>query len=92
MPFKSEKQRRYMHANLPKIAQQWEKKYKKGGRVKVNKGGYIGKAIRSEYGGVKLSNPSYEKYYKGMIQWIPQLSLLSYKKLSETTFKELATP
>ena len=39
----------------------------KGGRVKVNEGGYIGKAIRSEYGGVKLSNPSYEKYYKGMI-------------------------
>ena len=25
------------------------------------------KAIKSEYGGVKLSNPSYEKYYKGMI-------------------------
>ena len=42
-------------------------KYKKGGRVKVNEGGYIGKAIRSEYDGVKLSNPSYEKYYKGMI-------------------------
>ena len=67
MPFKSEQQRRYMHANLPKIAQRWEKKYKKGKRVKVNEGGYIGKAIRSEYGGVKLSNPSYEKYYKGMI-------------------------
>ena len=56
-----------MHANLPKIAQRWEKKYRKGGRIKVNEGGYIGKAIRSEYGGVKLSNPSYEKYYKGMI-------------------------
>ena len=69
MPFKSEKQRRYMHANLPKIAQRWEKEYKKGKRVKVNAGGYIGKAIRSEYGGVKLSNPSYEKYYKG--KWIP---------------------
>ena len=67
MPFKSEKQRRYMHANLPEIAQRWEKKYKKGGRIKVTAGGYIGKAIRSEYGGVKLSNPSYEKYYKGMI-------------------------
>ena len=67
MPFKSEKQRRYMHANLPKIAKRWEKKYKKGGRVSVSSGGYIGKAIRSEYGGVKLSNPSYEKYYKGMI-------------------------
>jgi hypothetical protein len=36
-------------------------------RKKVSTGGYIGKAIRSEYGGVKLSNPSYEKYYKGMI-------------------------
>ena len=67
MPFKSAKQRSYMHANLPKIAQRWEKKYKKGGRVKVNAGGYIGKAIRSEYDGVKLSNKSYEKYYKGMI-------------------------
>jgi len=64
MPFQSEKQRRYMHANHPTIAKRWEKKY---GRIKVNKGGYIGKAIRSEYGGVKLSNPSYEKYYKGMI-------------------------
>ena len=68
MPFKSEKQRRYMHANLPKIAQRWEKKYKKGKRVKLNEGSYIGKAIRSEYGGVKLSNPSYEKYYK--VKWI----------------------
>ena len=56
-----------MHANLPKIAKRWEKKYKKGGRVSVSNGGYIGKAIRSKYGGVKLSNPSYEKYYKGMI-------------------------
>ena len=56
-----------MHANHPKIAQQWEKKYKKGGRVKVNEGGYIGKAIRSEYGGVKLSNKSYEDYYKKLI-------------------------
>ena len=67
MPFKSEKQRRYLHANLPEIAKRWEKKYNKGGRVSVSYGGYIGKAIRSEYGGVKLSNPSYEKYYKGMI-------------------------
>ena len=42
-------------------------KKKKKNRVQLNQGGYIGKAIRSEYGGVKLSNPSYEKYYKGMI-------------------------
>ena len=29
--------------------------------------GYMGKSIKSEYGGVTLSNPSYVKYYKGMI-------------------------
>ena len=33
VPFKSEKQRRYMHANLPKIAKRWEKEYKDGGKV-----------------------------------------------------------
>ena len=61
MPFKSEKQRRYMHANHPKIAQRWEQKYNAGGSV------YTGSAIKTEYGGKKLSNKSYEKYYKGMI-------------------------
>ena len=40
---------------------------KKIERLNYNSGGYVGKAIRSDYGGVKLSNPSYEKYYKGMI-------------------------
>ena len=35
MPFKSEKQRRYMHAKLPKIAKRWEKEYKDGGLTKV---------------------------------------------------------
>ena len=29
--------------------------------------GYMGKSIKSDYGGVTLSNPSYLKYYKGMI-------------------------
>ena len=64
MPFKSEKQRRYMHANLPEIAKRWEKKYSTGESVKEE---YVGSAIKTEYGGVKLSNKSYEKYYKGMI-------------------------
>ena len=36
-------------------------------RKKAMSGGYMGSAIKTEYGGVKLSNPSYEKYYKGMI-------------------------
>ena len=40
---------------------------KKKNRVQLNEGGYIGSSINSEYDGVKLSNPSYKKYYKGMI-------------------------
>ena len=40
---------------------------KKKNRVQLHEGGYIGSAIKSEYGGKKLSNKSYEKYYKGMI-------------------------
>ena len=40
---------------------------KKKNRVNLNQGGYIGSSINSEYGGVNLSNPSYKKYYKGMI-------------------------
>ena len=31
MPFKSEKQRRYLHANHPEIAKRWEKEYSNGG-------------------------------------------------------------
>ena len=48
-----------MHANHPKIAQRWEKKY--------STGGYVGSAIKTEYGGVRLSNKSYEDYYKELI-------------------------
>jgi hypothetical protein len=35
MPYKSSKQRAYMHAKLPKIAAKWDKKY--GGKVKKKK-------------------------------------------------------
>ena len=36
-------------------------------KKKYSTGGYVGSAIKTEYGGKKLSNKSYEKYYKGMI-------------------------
>ena len=39
MPFKSEKQRRYLHINKPSIAKAWEKKYALGGSVKKLQGG-----------------------------------------------------
>lgn len=31
MPYRSAKQRRYMHARLPSIAKRWDRKY--GGRI-----------------------------------------------------------
>lgn len=35
MPYKSAKQRRYMHAKHPKVAKRWDRKY--GGRVEKRK-------------------------------------------------------
>lgn len=35
MPYKSAKQRRYIHAKHPKIAAKWDKKY--GGKIKPKK-------------------------------------------------------
>ena len=53
-----------MHANHPKIAQQWEKKYSTGGSVTEP---YIGSYIKGDLGGVKVSNPSLKNYYKKLI-------------------------
>ena len=33
MPFKSKKQRKYMHAKHPEIAKEWENKYRYGGTI-----------------------------------------------------------
>ena len=58
MPFKSEKQRRYMHANLPKIAKRWEKEYKDGGKVLPTKG-----AIATGCGKVMANRRKKTKFY-----------------------------
>ena len=45
MPFQSEKQRRYLHANHPEIAKRWEKEYAHGGvstLFRAKDGGRIG--------------------------------------------------
>ena len=36
MPFQSEKQRRYLHANHPEIAKRWEKEYSHGGILNIS--------------------------------------------------------
>jgi hypothetical protein len=35
--------------------------------IKAKEGAYMGSYIKSEIDGKKISNKSYEKYYKGMI-------------------------
>ena len=114
MPFRSEKQRRYLWKNHPKIARDWTDTYgskpvkkKHGGKIKIwgedpktvwpimnkdqkedfkkrfpghtpddaipkkAKGGsmdpYYGSYIKGRVDGKTLSNPSYRKYYKGLI-------------------------
>ena len=36
-------------------------------RTLANRGGYMGSYISGDLGGVKVSNPSLKKYYRGMI-------------------------
>ena len=36
MPFQSEKQRRFLHANHPEIAKRWERDYARGGILDIN--------------------------------------------------------
>ena len=40
MPFKSEKQRKYLFANKPEIAKRWAKDYKHGGFITVTPKGF----------------------------------------------------
>jgi hypothetical protein len=74
MPFRSEKQRKFLCKNKPKICKKWAKKYgmkpvkkKEGGMIKQAQADYDGSYIYGDLGGVKVSNPSYKKYYKGML-------------------------
>ena len=39
----------------------------KGAMITAKQGAYIGSFIKSDIDGKKISNKSYEKYYKGMI-------------------------
>jgi hypothetical protein len=54
MPFKSNKQRKWMHANKPEMAKKWEKEFKNGGyNMKEYEGGnLIGNS--HEQGGIPI--------------------------------------
>ena len=64
MPFKSEKQRRWMHANDPKMAAKWEKKEKKMKREQKVKE-LIKKMVREEMAGLdEAAKRDYKAEYK----------------------------
>ncbi len=62
MPFKSEKQRKWMHANEPEMAKKWEKKKKREDYMKIRE--LIKKLVREELSEVKERDykAEYKKY------------------------------
>lgn len=54
MPFKSPKQRRYMHMKHPKIAKEWEKKYEHGGVISDDDKRKVKKAALKNYSKKKM--------------------------------------
>tara|TARA_R100000149_G_C5775702_1_gene74001 strand:- start:27 stop:194 length:168 start_codon:yes stop_codon:yes gene_type:complete len=55
-----------MTINRSKINQQISKSPNKAKFPKLEK--YVGRYIKGDLGGVKVSNPSYVKYYKDLIK------------------------
>ena len=86
MPFKSEKQRKWMWANDPEMAKKWEKKEKKMKETKVRK--LIRKMVReimSEAFGGELSNSEKKKFEKVRKE---QSEVLGYKLTGKSDIKE----
>ena len=85
MPFKSEKQRRWMHINKPKMAKKWEKKKKINKETKVRK--LIRKMVREIMkegfaGGLKKEDQEkFEKIRKR------QSEVLGYKLTGKSDLK-----
>ena len=71
MPFRSVKQRKFLWANHPDIAKRWTAEHgsapQKAEHGKLVSANYQGSYIEGTLAGVHVSNPSYRKYYKGML-------------------------
>ena len=70
MPFKSEKQRKWMHTNKPDMAKKWEKKYQKGGKLKGKSHSKGGININVEGGEIvinKSENEAAQKHEEGLL-------------------------
>ena len=91
MPFKSEKQRRWMHANKPKMAKKWEKKKKREAQLKIRE--LIKKLVREivseiNENTVRLSTMKDANFEPG--QWVQILGKKGTVKLDKKSVKFLA--
>jgi len=85
MPFKSEKQRRWMHANKPKMAKKWEKKEKLKRETKVRK--LIKKMVREIWMEKKLNETKFYAFWKNKKHTINGKSLYDAKQQAITKLK-----
>ena len=71
MPFRSVAQRKFLWAKHPDIAKRWTAEHgstiQKAEHGKLVSANYQGSYIEGTLAGVHVSNPSYRKYYKGML-------------------------
>ena len=69
MPFKSEKQRKWMHKNLPDIANKWEK-YPHGGTIEGNSHAKGGVPIEAEGGEFIIKKDSVNPSTLAILEYI----------------------
>jgi hypothetical protein len=79
MPFKSEKQRKWMHINKPKMAKRWEKEYQKGGKAKGPSHEKGGKIIEVEGGEYVIKKDSVNAETEPVLEKINKTGKFNYR-------------
>ena len=79
MPFKSKKQRKWMHANEPEMAKRWEKEYQKGGKLKGKSHSKGGIPIEVEGGEYVIKKDSVNAETESALEFINENGRLPYK-------------
>ena len=79
MPFKSKKQKKWMHANKPEMAKRWEKEYQKGGELKGNSHKNGGSDINVEGGEYIIKKDSVNAETEPILEKINKTGKFNYK-------------
>jgi len=90
MPFQSEKQRRYMHANLPRIAKRWERDYANGGIARVglaNGSAYPLNILGSEVIDPNIYKQNLLNQYTGIMSQYPERATMTSSPVFQAGLK-----